>query len=283
MELSHPDKILFEREKITKRDLARWYTAVEVPLLRFVRGHVIFVKRFPKGVSERGFFQKNLPAHAPEAMRSVELGKWKKARYTLVTDLESILWWVNQDAVEFHVVALRAPDFSHLRYMVFDIDPPEGMPFAEVRDFTLAIKPIVESFGYRSYVKPSGKRGAHVFCPLLSNWTAEEVFAAAREVGEAILRAFPGHTLDPRAERGKGAILIDLWRNHPFQSVVMPWSTRAVPDATVSIPLSWAEFARMSSPTAFTLREAAAWYTAHGDAWADFDTHARPLHTARQA
>ncbi len=280
MELTHPDKVLFEQEKITKADVAAWFEAVAEPLMRFAQGHVVFVKRFPKGVGEKGFFQKNLPDYAPEWMKAVELGKWKKARYTVIENLDSILWWVNQDAIEFHLVALRAPDFAHLRYMAFDLDPPDGMPFPAVRDFALAIRPVIETFGYATFVKPSGKRGVHIYCPLQPRWTAEEVFAAAKEVGEVILARFPGHTLDPKAERGPGSILVDILRNHPFQSAVMPWSPRAVPRATVSMPLSWEDFADMEDPGQFTIRTAPEWYRQHGDAWADFAEKATALHTA---
>ncbi len=280
MELTHPDKVLFEDGRVTKGELAAFFEAVREPLLRFARGHVVFVKRYPEGTGGKGFFQKNLPEYAPEWMKAVDLGKWKKARYTIVEELDTILWWVNQDAIEFHLVPLRAPDFKYVRYMVFDLDPPEGMPFAEVRDFALAIRPVIESFGYATCVKPSGKRGAHIYCPLEPRWTAEEVFAAAKEVGEAILERFPGHTLDPRAERGPHSILVDILRNHPFQSAVMPWSTRAVPEATVSLPLTWESFGKMESPKEFTVRTVPSWYARHGDAWADFAEKAGPLHTS---
>ncbi len=278
MELTHPDRVLFEEGKVTKGELAAFFEAVQEPLLRFAGGHLVFVKRFPKGVGEQGFFQKNLPGYAPEWMIAVELGKWKKARYTVVDNLDSILWWVNQDAIEFHLLALRAPDYQYVRYMVFDLDPPEGMPFPELRDFALAIRPVIESFGYATCVKPSGKRGAHIYCPLEPRWTAEEVFAAAKEVGEAILARFPGHTLDPRAERGRGSILVDILRNHPFQSAVMPWSPRAVPEATVSVPLTWDSFRKLESPKELTVRTVPPWYARHGDAWADFEARAVPLH-----
>ncbi len=276
---SHPDRLMFPAVGLRKRDIGKYYRDVHVPLLAFVRGHIAYVKRYPHGLDQNGFFQKNLPQYAPDWIPSVVLGKWKKVRYTVIDSLRTLLWWLNQDVLEFHLVPLRSPDFQHPRYMAFDIDPPEGMPFKEIRDFTIAIRPIIESFGYNAFVKPSGKRGAHVLCPLEARWSAEKVFEAAKEVGEVIVQRWPNTSINPKKGRHQGNILIDLMRNYPFQSVVMPWSTRAVAQATVSVPMRWEDFAQMESPEQFTVHTASRWIAQHDNAWATFDAAASYLHT----
>ena len=276
--IKHPGKILFPEANITKNDLVLYYTAVWPYLCAIGRGRPLAVKRFPQGVGAVSFFQKNKPGHAPDWITSRSLGIDKKADYILLDKLATLLWLVNLDTLEFHSTLVAAPYFSSPDLMVFDLDPPPEAPFTETRDFALACRPVIESFGYQCFVKTSGKKGVHLCCPILQKWGFEQVFTAAREVAQAIIQNVPGCTLELKKEKRKNNILVDIYRNHPYQLMAIPLGTRATPLATVSMPLRWETLATLEDPAKYTARHVPSVLKTEGFAWKDFGNAATGLH-----
>jgi len=287
VKLSHPSKVLIRSIQLTKEELALYYSAVDVDLMRYSKGRPLSFKRYPDGYPGKGFFQRNRPAYAPSWIESAPLGLKKKADYILPTSIEVIQWLVNIDALEFHVAQTRRPHLMLPDMLVFDLDPPHREDlalfedFERVRDLALEIKPIIEGYGYTPFVKTSGKKGVHLFCPLKSGFSYDEVFEAAHEIGEEIVGKLKNVTLKIAKEARRDKILIDIYRNHTLQSMAMPYGLRATSYGTVSMPLDWSKLESTTSPKQFTLRTVPEILRSEGDAWEKLSTNKVDLHTSK--
>lgn len=278
IDIANPDKVLIAGAGLTKSDFIEYYLSVETPLMAYGKGRPLSMKRYPDGVPGHSFFQRNKPVWAPAWVKSQALGVGKKADYILLENIKTIIWLLNLDTVEFHAAQVSAPHFEKPDMLVFDLDPPPDTPFPLVRDFALAIRPEIESFGYKTFVKTSGKKGIHIHCPIFPKWTFDEVFAAAKEVGEHIAARFKDCTLNIKKEKRKDKILLDIYRNHAYQSVVLPYSIRATERANVAMPLSWEELEKTASPNGFTLLTVPEIVQHRKDPWAAMKAGAVALH-----
>ncbi len=283
--ISHPGKILIYQSGITKNDLIEYYKGVARPLLKYASRRAISFKRYPNGFPGISFFQRNKPKYAPSWIKYESLGIKKKANYIIPDKIEDFLWLVNIDTLEFHITQTCVPDLMKPDMLVFDLDPPykKGDPlyknFKMIRDLALRIKPIIESFGYNVFPKTSGKKGVHIFCPVIPENTYDEVFAAAEEIGKEIVAKIRNVTLRIAKEKRMDKTLIDIYRNHTLQSMSMPYGMRATDKGNVSMPLTWERLAMTESPEEFTIRTVNDFLKDFGDAWNDIANNRVILHT----
>ncbi len=276
--VKNPDKVIVLENGFTKLDFIHYYQAVEEAILHFGKGRLLSFLRYPEGYPGKSFFQRNKPKWAPEWIHSQQLGIFQKADYIILENLAILIWLVNLEALEFHVAQVAAPHFAKPDVLVFDLDPPIDCEFSELRDFVFKIKPRIESFGYRTFVKISGKKGIHVFCPIQPNWSFDQVFEAAKEVGESIVADFPESTLKISKDKRLDKILIDIYRNHSYQSMALPYGIRATPSASVSMPLSWEDLKKVKSPREFTIQTAPDWIKNKKNPWESMEKEAVKLH-----
>ncbi len=240
--ITHPGKVMFPEKGYTKRDVVDYYLDVKEILLKINAGRPSVFVRYPQGAGGYSFFQKNVPAHHPGWMEIVRMGKHKLVDYLVINGIAGLIWFVQMHTLEFHVLNIRKPHWESPDLMVFDLDPPAGASFVEVRDFALEIKPVLEALGYRPFVKTSGKRGVHIVCPVLQKYTVYQVFKAAEDVAKKIIERFPRQaTLELRKDKRASRFLVDIYRNRAFQTFSMPLGLRATPQAAVSMPLDWDE------------------------------------------
>ena len=171
--------------------------------------------------------------------------------------------------------------------LVFDLDPPTtpefslNEQFSIVKKLALTIRPLIESFGYQTFPKTSGKKGIHIFCPVHPKNTYDEVFEAAKEIGIKIVSQTKNTTLKITKSERINKTLIDIYRNHTLQSMSMPYGVRATEKVTVSMPLTWDALAQLESPEIFTVFTVPAYLNKHGDAWAKISEYSVDLHTKK--
>lgn len=164
--ISHPEKLLFPDDGITKGDLAAYYETVAPAMVPLIRGRPVTMERFPSGIGAKGFMQKNVSSGFPSTLRRVEVPKkGGVVNYPIVEDEADLLWMVNQNCVTFHVWTSRLPDLGRPDICVFDLDPAADDP-AVLRAMTLAVRDVLDEAGLRSWVKTSGSKGFHVVAPL---------------------------------------------------------------------------------------------------------------------
>ncbi len=274
--ITHPDKVLFPADGITKADLAGYYELVAPVMLPHIRQRPLTMERYPAGIDEKGFIQKDVSKGFPAWLERIEVPKHGgTVHHPLINDARALQWMANQNCITPHVWNRRAPDLFHPDVCVFDLDPERNEP-AVLRAAALGVRDLLAELGLPSWVKTSGSKGFHIVCPLDGTADVEAVAHFAHRAAAELVRRDPDHLTQEfsKADRG-GRILVDTGRNNYSATVAAPYAVRARPGAPVSAPCTWDELARgAAGPRTFTLATMRARIAEVGDLWADL--HARP-------
>jgi bifunctional non-homologous end joining protein LigD len=267
--ITHPEKILFPDDGITKGELASYYEAIAPLMLPHVRGRPVTMERYHRGIGAPGFFQKDVSKGFPDWLERVEVPKkGGTVHHPLACDTRSLLWLANQNSITPHVWISRVPDLDHPDICVFDLDPSEDRP-DDLRDAAFMLRDVLLELGLKSWVKTSGSKGFHIVVPLDQQDDYGEVAGFAHRVGSLMVRRDP-HRLTQefsKADRG-GRILVDTGRNGYSATFAAAYAVRAKPHAPVSAPCTWDEVeSGVATPQAFTLRTMAARIAAVGEVW----------------
>ena len=269
--LSSPDKVLFAERGETKLDMARYYTAVRVPLLRTMGGRPVLLQRFPNGAGGTSFFQKRIPDTAPPWLRTtiVATPNGTESRSLVIDDLSHVLWAVNLGCLGFHVWPARADDPDVADELRLDLDPQPGTGFAEIREAAREVRMLLDELGVVARPKTTGNRGLHVYVRLQPRWSSYQVRAAAVAVARELERRRPELITAAwwKEERGE-RVFLDFNQNAPHKTVFGAWSVRARPGAQVSAPLTWGEVEQYV-PDELTLATVPQLLEERGDPWAD--------------
>ena len=278
VEVSNPDKLLFPADGVTKADLVTYYRAVADVMVPHLRDRAVTLHRFPNGIEQKGFYQKDASDHFPEWLRRAELPKeGGTVRYPLVDDADGLAYLANQGTVVFHVWLSRVDKPDRPDRMVLDLDPSSD-DFALVVDVAREAREVLDELGLPAYVEATGSRGLHVTVPLDRSATGDEVRAFASGVAQALeQRDDRVTTAFRKADRG-GRLYLDVARNGHAQTVVAPYSVRARPGASVATPLEWDELDRGDlRPDGFTVRDVPARVADVGDPWSGMGRRGRSL------
>jgi len=278
--ISHPEKVMFPDDGITKGELAAYYELVTPIMLPHIEGRPVTLERFHRGIGEEGFFQKNVGRGAPAWLERVAVPKTDGVvNYAVVRDARGIMWLANQNCITPHVWTSRVPNLFFPDLCVFDLDPLEEDADA-LRFATLLVRDVLAELGVTTWVKTSGSKGFHVAFALDGKSDGGQVARFAHAVGRELVRRAPDRLTQEfyKADRG-GKILVDTGRNEIGATHAVVYAVRPKPHAPVSAPCTWDEVERGGvGPTTFTLRSMSARLDAHGDLWSSlFETrHALP-------
>ncbi len=283
--VTHPDRVLFPDLGVTKQDVADYYRTVMDWFLPGVAHRPTSILRFPEGIGEQGFFQKHPMrgmAHVGQVRLREESGKTDD--YLCPDDASSVIALVQFGAIEFHPWGARAESLEQPDYLVFDLDPGQGVAWRDVIDAAVLIRSRLGDVGLQAYVRTTGGKGLHVVVPLHATcrWDDAKRFtqAFARRLADEQPRRFIAKaSMD---ERG-GRIFIDYLRNSRGATSVASYSLRGRPGATVATPLRWRDLRRCKSPGDFdmhTVRRRLA--RLRGDPWEGFATMRQRLDEALQ-
>ena len=268
--ITHPDKVFFADRGDTKLDLARYYAAVEGPLLAAIGGRPVLLQRFPNGAGKQSFFQKRVPEARPEWLQTavVSTPNGTTSDALVVADLAHVLWAVNLACLGFHVWPTRAADLEHADELRIDLDPTPGVTFPMVREAAVEVRALFDELGVVALPKTTGNRGIHVYVRLQPRWTSYEVRAAAVAVARELERRRPDLITAAwwKEERGT-RVFVDFNQNAPHKTIFGAWCVRARPGAQVSTPFTWDELATIE-PDALTMATVPARVRDQGDPWA---------------
>jgi bifunctional non-homologous end joining protein LigD len=254
--LTHPDKVMWPDEQITKLDLARYYERLAPTILKYVRDRPLTLRPFPRGVDKPGFYRKDAPKGIPawiETFRDVAESTGEPVDFVVARDERTIVWLAQFNSVEIHawLATIHQPD--HPDWAVVDLDPPDGLPEAQrnrmVVEASLAVRDALEERGLRAFAKRSGQSGVHLLVPLAPVHPFDTVRAWFEQLAKDVCRANPDLvTTEYGTEHRRGRILIDYAQNARGKTTVAPYSVRPQPGAPVSVPLTWEE---IQDPNAF--------------------------------
>jgi bifunctional non-homologous end joining protein LigD len=271
--ITHPEKVLFPDNGITKGELAAYYEAIAPFMLPHLRGRPITMERYHRGIGAAGFFQKDVSRGFPEWLERVEVPKkGGTVHHPLAGDTRSLLWLVNQNSITMHVWAARAPDLLHPDICIFDLDPSREEP-EDLRAAALGLRDLLRELGLRSWVKTTGSKGFHIAVPLDGKSDSGDVSRFAHMVGRTLVRRDSNRLTQEfsKADRG-GRILVDTGRNGYSATFAATYTVRAKPGAPVSAPCAWEEIEQGEvGPQTFALRTMADRIAKVGDLWSDLN------------
>ncbi|RJL21528.1 non-homologous end-joining DNA ligase [Paracoccus siganidrum] len=277
--LTHPDRLYWPEEGITKEGLADYHAAVWPRIAPFIVGRPLALLRCPTGITGPAFFQKHawkgmsrhiVPVHDPRDKQGAPL--------IAIEDLDGLIGLVQSAALEIHPWGATAADWDHPDMITMDLDPGEGVDWAAVIEAAQEVRRRLEDAGLAAFVKTSGGKGLHVVAPLKprAGWAAVRRFA--RAVAEGMAADSPDRYVSTIAKaKRRGRILIDWLRNQRGATAVAAYSPRARPGAAVSMPLAWEELGPEIGPAHFTVANAPTRLAATGDPWQDFRSAEVPL------
>jgi bifunctional non-homologous end joining protein LigD len=274
--LSNLSKVLYPETGFSKGEIVDYYSRIAPYLLPHLADRPLTVKRYPNGVDEQFFFEKNAPRGTPSWVRTVNLpapGSTKNREtidYVVVEDLPTVVWLANLAALELHVPQWRVPKRARkprTDIVVFDLDPGPPAQIAECCEVAVRLRAILEQDGLAPLAKTSGSKGMQVSAPI--------------EVGDPDLPSRYAHAVARRLEREMaslvvsrmakslrpGKVFVDWSQNNPAKTTVAPYSLRAKPAPTASTPLTWDEVER-GGDLSFTAADVLDRVAEHGDLFA---------------
>ena len=278
--ITHPDKVLFPEDGITKGDLAAYYEAVASVLLPHIKNRPVTMERYPAGIGKKGFWQKSVEKGFPAWLQRVDAPKKDGVvHHPLVTDTRSLLWVVNQNTITPHVWTSRAPDLYHPDILVFDLDPADDRKPEMLRAVAVALRDLLEELGLPSWIKTTGSKGFHICVPLDGKTEMGAAAAFAHGVGRLLVARYPKElTLEFYKHDRAGRILVDTGRNDYSATFAAAYAVRAKNGAPVSAPCTWDEaITGEVTPRSLTLRNVPARVAQIGDVWADMRRRKRSL------
>jgi bifunctional non-homologous end joining protein LigD len=277
--ITHPEKVLFPDDGITKGDLAAYYEAIAPIMLPHLRGRPVTMERYPAGIGKKGFWQKDVSKGFPAWLKRVEVPKkGGVVRHPVVSDTRSLLWTANQNTVTHHVWASRVPKLNYPDLCVFDLDPSTDDPSA-VRAAAIDLRDLLEELTLPSWIKTTGSKGFHIVIPLDGETRIEQVVRFANAVGTLFVSRAPDRLTQEfsKADRG-GRIYVDTGRNGYTATFAAAYTVRARRGAPVSAPCTWDEVERGEvDPRTFTLRNMPDRVAKVGDLWAGLRRSRRSL------
>lgn len=281
--ISHPEKVLFPADGITKGELAAYYEAIAPVMLPHLRGRPITMERYHRGIDSPGFFQKDVSKGFPEWLKRVEVPKHGgTVHHPLANDKRSLLWLANQNSITIHVWPSRVPNLYNPDICVFDLDPAGDDEPDLLRAAALNVRDLLSELGLPSWIKTSGSKGFHIAVPLDGQSDFGVVARFAHQVGRVLIQRDPDHLTQEfaKADRG-GRILVDTGRNGYSATYAATYTVRAKPGAPVSAPCTWEEVERAEvHPKSFTLRSMVQRVADVGDLWAGMLRRKRSLRQA---
>ena len=270
--ITHPDKVLFPDDGITKGELAAYYEAIAPVMLPHISARPITMERYPAGIDKKGFWQKDVSKGFPSWLERIAVPKKDgTVHHPLVSDTRSLLWVTNQNTITQHVWTSRAPNLYYPDVCVFDLDPSKEDEPGELRAAALALRDLLKELGLATWVKTSGSKGFHILASLDGSARMGEVARFAHAVGALLVARQPERFTQEfsKVDRG-GRILVDTGRNGYSATFAAAYTVRAKPGAPVSAPCTWEEVeSGKVQPRTFTLRTMADRVATVGDLWSD--------------
>jgi bifunctional non-homologous end joining protein LigD len=255
LKLTNLEKVLYPKSGFTKGDLIGYYAAIAPVLLPHLRDRPLTLKRYPNGVQEKYFYEKQSPRHRPDWVQTTTIYSEHSKReihYVICQDLPTLVWLANLAAIELHPSLSRAEAITRPTTLAFDLDPGPPASIVECCEVALELREMFNELGLSSFAKTSGSKGLQVYVPLgdeklgdENDLTYEQTKPFAHAVADLFERRRPELIVSQMAKKLRaGKVLIDWSQNDEHKTTVSVYSLRAKEHPTVSTPLDWEEVQR---------------------------------------
>lgn len=253
--ISHPDKIMYPEDGITKRQIADYYVKVAPLMLPIIKDRPIVMQRFPDGINGEAFYQKEASKYFPEWISTVtvDLIKGGKQHLVMIDSAATLAYLANQGALTLHIWLCTRRHIHKPDRMVFDMDPSED-DFGKIKRAAHMMKDVLETHGYEPELMTTGSRGLHVIAPISPKRDFETVHKETQALAEEARLKEPGLlTTEARIAKRGDKVYIDVARNSYGQTQVAPYSLRARPGAPAATPIGWHELDGLESARQYGL------------------------------
>lgn len=273
--LTHPDKVLFPEQGVTKQAIADYYTDVSKFMLPHVTHRPLALVRCPNGRGSKCFFARNHHPSMPEQVVGVNItyGNGRPEEHVAIHDLDGVIALVQMGVLEIHTWGCRDDDIEHPDQVIFDLDPGPDVTWKRVVEAARVVKRTLDELRLPTFLKTSGGKGLHIVIPLKPtiDWDSAKEFCGT--IANDLARRGPEmFVANMRKDLRGGKVYIDFHRNGRGATAVAPYSTRAREGAPVSMPISWEELGRIPSAAHFTVDTARRQLEKRtADPWRDFE------------
>jgi bifunctional non-homologous end joining protein LigD len=249
LKLSNLDKVLYPAVGFTKGQVVDYYARIAPVLLPHLAGKPLTMKRYPGGVDQEYFFEKNAPAHRPDWIKTAPLwsyGNNRNVNYILADDLATLIWIANLASLELHPSLSLAKDIDCPTMMVFDLDPGAPADMVQCAQVGLWLREIFNHFGLKSFPKTSGSKGLQIYVPLHTPTSYEKTKPFAHALARLLEEEHRDLVVsDMKKSLRVGKVLVDWSQNDEHKTTISVYSLRARERPTVSTPLQWEEVERV--------------------------------------
>lgn len=257
VKITHPDKIYWPKEKITKGEMIEYYRKISPYLYPYLKKRPQSLHRFPEGINGERFYQKNVGHMPPEWVKTEAIyspSTGENINFITPDNVETIIYMANLGCIEMNPWSSRVGSLEKPDYSIIDLDP-EDVPFSEVIRAAQGVHEVLEELGVKSYPKTSGKTGLHIYIPLGAKYSYEQSKNFAHLVNMRVHERLPGTTsLERRPAKRQGKVYLDYLQNNIGATLAAPYSLRPVPHANVATPLFWHEVKEGLLPGKFNIR-----------------------------
>jgi len=278
--VTNPDKVYFPRAGITKLEVVRYYLAVADGAIRGVARRPMILKRFVDGVEREPFFQKRAPAKRPDWIKTATFTfpSGRSADEVTVEDAAQLVWVLNLGCIDLNPHAVRAEDMDRPDELRIDLDPVPGVGWQQIVEVAAVAREVLGEVGLVGWPKTSGSRGVHVWVRIHPRWPFDQVRRAALALAREVEARAPAIATSRWWKEERHGVFLDYNQNARDRTTASAYSVRPLPDARVSMPMTWDELATCD-PAEFTLATVPALFAARGDAHAAIDDHPGSLDT----
>ncbi|HEX2598346.1 MAG TPA: non-homologous end-joining DNA ligase, partial [Terriglobales bacterium] len=249
LKLSNLEKVLYPAAGFTKGQVIDYYARIAPVLLPHLQNKPLTMKRYPGGVNEEFFFEKNAPVHRPDWIKTVPIwsyGNKRNVNYVLANDLATLIWVANLASLELHPSLSLAKDIQSPTMIVFDLDPGAPADMVQCAQVGIWLRDIFTHLGLKSFPKSSGSKGLQVYVPLHTPTTYEKTKPFAHALARLLEEEHPDLIVsDMKKALRVGKILVDWSQNDEHKTTISVYSLRARERPTVSTPLHWEEVERV--------------------------------------
>ena len=265
LQLSNLDKVLWPKVGFTKADLLDYHARMHNFTIDHWKDRALTVTRYPHGVEEDFFFQKNIPSNAPAWIESYLHGE---TEHVLANDLATITWLVNLACIEFHPSTFTISSPLVPSYAIIDLDPTPPLGYKETVEVAKGCADLLDKIGLEGYPKLSGATGIHIYIPLEGHYDFGISSHLVRFIGLNLQKLYPDQITFERLIRKRQGVYVDYLQNHPGKTIVGVYSPRPTPEATVSTPVDWTDL-KYYQPQDFTIKTVPQWVRERGDLFLD--------------
>jgi bifunctional non-homologous end joining protein LigD len=256
--LKNLDKTFYPELNVSKVQIIEYYIWMAPKMLPVIKDRPLVLTRYPDGINGEkfGFFEKDAPLGTPEWIKTKTIyssASKRDVHYVICNDLDTLIWLANLATLEIHMPFSTVNDLDKPDLLFFDVDPEPPATLSDAVDVALLLKDKLGDLGLTSFVKTSGKKGLHVVVPIVLEHTFDGTRAFVHKIGIALTKESKIVVSEFKDTKKPGKVFVDYLQNSPMRTMVVPYSLRPTPQATVSTPLDWNEVKKGIKPSDFNI------------------------------